>query len=186
MGKINDGVRVVASGLNTFHGLIGLLFVGAAGYAIHATYRSVTSWLSYVLGLGLLLFITSLLGCAGMHRQIVRRGRCTGRCLLSFYQLAMVALLCLLVVSALSIRSLTNALGHIVDAPTTDVPYSRMERAALAPFFDQFYWKADEVYGQGQGGYGWFVGWVANNCPGSMSLIHCDPCQQRERDLHPG
>lgn len=178
MGKINDSVRVVASGLNTFHGLVGLLCAGAAAYAIHATYRSASSWLSYVLALGVVLFLVSLLGCAGMHRQIVRRGRCTGRCLLSIYQLAMTGLLVLLLVSALSIRSLYSALGHIVETPsTTDpIPYTRMERATLAPFFDKFYFRADAVYGQGEGGYSWFVGWVSNNCPGSMSLVHCDPC----------
>lgn len=176
MGKINDWVKSLAKSLNTFHSLLGLCCIAASAYAIASTSRSVT-WLSYVLALGLLLFLVSLAGCAGMHRQVVRRGRFTGRCLLSFYQLAMASILVLLLVSLLSMRSLASGLGEIVDAPTgTDLPYSNMERASLAPFFDQFYFRAREVYDRGQGGYGWFVAWTANNCPSAMSLVHCDPC----------
>lgn len=174
---------MVASSLNTCHGLLGLCCIAAASYAIASTYRSVTSWLSYVVALGLLLFLASLVGCAGMHRQIVRRGHCTGRCILSFYQLAMTGILVLLLVSLLSMRSLASGLAEIVAAPSSsssgadeELPYSRMEETMLAPFFDQFYFKANEVYQKGEGGYGWFVAWVGNNCPSAMSLVHCDPC----------
>jgi hypothetical protein len=178
MGRsINDGVKVLASSFNTFHGLVGLCCIAASAYAIASTYRSVTSWLSVVLVLGLVLFLASLAGCAGMHRQVVRRGRCTGRCLLSLYQLCMAGILVLLFTSLLSMRALHSNLTPLAEGPLkNDEPYSRMERATLAPFFDQFYFRADSVYEKGQSGYGWFVAWLTNNCPPSMGIVHCAPC----------
>lgn len=174
MGKINDGVRVVASSFSTFHGLLGLVCTAAAIYAIHSS--SLSRWLACALALGLCLFLASVAGCFGMHRQIVRHGRCTGRCLLSLYQLAMVGLLVLLLASLLSTRALQGGLRQVVDAPDSNFPYSRMERTTLSPFFDQFYFRADAAYAKGEGGYGWFVSWLTNNCPAAMSPALCDPC----------
>ena len=69
MGRLNDGIKWVASSLNTFHGLLGLCCVGASAYAIVSTYRSINSWVSIVLALGITLVVASLLGCALAPRR---------------------------------------------------------------------------------------------------------------------
>lgn len=132
------------------------------------------SWLFWVLLVGILILTMSIIGCFGLHRQIIRSNRCGGRCLLSWYELLMIGLLVIFAYSMLSLRALATEMQQSIEAGVDT--YGHHEQFALAPYFDSFYWKTKEATEADRSGYGWFKDWTANNCPLSMEMESCTSC----------
>ena len=138
-------------------------------------FNGVSNW---AVALGAIILLLTMVGCYGTMTQIERKGKCSGRRLLTIYQIFLVILLVCTARFGIEGKLTVESMESTLSAKANEKPpwYDRGDRILAAKFNEHYF---DDLCSASPAD-SYLLNWVDKNCPASMSLKSCAVGENRQ------
>ena len=174
MSRLNANIKFVVLIGVAFFFLVALSIVALSTLALSGKILALDSqvlwkYALFALVASLCVLVWSIFGCCGAVNQVIRRGVCTGRRMLSIYQLLLLSVLIMSLYHAEIIQRRDKSINLVVSSVDQYPEFDSFERR-LNGYFNEAYFKANCVEDSTNT---WIMRWINNNCPNAMTQNVC-------------
>jgi len=174
MSRLNDIIKVVVIIGNTIFTILSVaLAVGSililSGNFSALNFDAAKSASIVVLILSAITLLCTLLGCCGAVNQVVRRGVCNGRRLLSLYQLLVLLIFIASVYVLFELKKQIQSTNMVIFDIHRYPEYDSFERQASI-YFNSAYFQGTCSENPKDS---WFIQWVDSYCPAQIGQNRC-------------
>eukprot|EP01041_Mallomonas_annulata_P012025 gene12025-25193_t len=181
MGRINNSIKWAVMNINFVSFMFAIAIIAIASYLMASQWGDLdsaffTGWGVVLVLFGVAVSLVSFLGCFAVLFQIQRKGRWTGRRIISVYLLilllALLAELYVVVTLSATINSLRESKASLCTG-CKPLYYDLFEKA-ISNRFNDFYFASVTTCGDKK--FAWFYLWVNKNCPIEITQSRCQSC----------
>jgi len=175
MSRLNSSIKLAVMLGNLFFTLVSGVFAYFSGGIISGNmvafnFDEARETAMFVFGASIAVLLFTCLGCCGAVNQVVRKGFCRGRSILSTHQLLLIGVLMITVTQSSKWTKREKSINIVLSDIKNYPNYDQFEEQ-ISEYFNAAYFEGNCEENPNDS---WMVQWVSENCPSTMAQKQCN------------